>query len=161
MCFSVVSAFAVAGIWGPAAGKNAAAMAPPLGLALSALVFTPSKYTKQEREDAKVAIALSACQVTEGALPFAFRDPKHVIPAVTIGSGVAHGLILTWGVTCPVLSGGIFSIPLTSNPLLFIAALLIGATVTGVIVSIIKPAVPVEDRIEEDQEIGDIQISIG
>ena len=95
ICFSVVSAFAASGVWGPAAGKNAAAMAPPMGMAISALILTPKKYTEQEREDAKVAIAMSLCQVTEGALPFAFNDPKRVIPAVTIGSGVAHGLILT------------------------------------------------------------------
>ena len=122
ICFSVVSAFAASGIWGPAAGKNAAAMAPPMGMAISALVLTPKNYTEQEREDAKVAIAMSLCQVTEGALPFAFNDPKRVIPAVTIGSGVAHGLILTWGVTVPVLHGGIFSVPLASNPMLWIAA---------------------------------------
>lgn len=97
ICFSVVSAFAASGIWGPAAGKNAAAMAPPMGMAISALVLTPKKYTEQEREDAKVAIAMSLCQVTEGALPFAFNDPKRVIPAVTIGSGVAHGFNLNLG----------------------------------------------------------------
>ena len=43
-------------------------MAPPMGMAISALVLTPKKYTEQEREDAKVAIAMSLCQVTEGAL---------------------------------------------------------------------------------------------
>lgn len=155
ICFSVVSAFAASGIWGPAAGKNAAAMA------ISALVLTPKKYTEQEREDAKVAIAMSLCQVTEGALPFAFNDPKRVIPAVTIGSGVAHGLILTWGVTVPVLHGGIFSVPLASNPMLWIAAWLIGAMVTAVIVSVTKPARPVE-TVHEDEELkDDFDIEIG
>lgn len=161
ICFSVVSAFAAEGIWGPAAGKNAAAMAPPLGLALSALIFSPKKYTAEEREDAKVAIALSACQVTEGALPFAFRDPKRVIPAVTIGSGIAHGLVLSWFVEVPVISGGIFSIPLVNYPLKFIAALFIGATVTGLIVSVLKPAIPIETIEEEEEEIGDLEIKIG
>lgn len=156
ICFSVVSAFAASGIWGPAAGKNAAAMAPPMGMAISALVLTPKKYTEQEREDAKVAIAMSLCQVTEGALPFAFNDPKRVIPAVTIGSGVAHGLILTWGVTVPVLHGGIFSVPLASNPMLWI-----GAMVTAVIVSVTKPARPVE-TVHEDEELkDDFDIEIG
>ena len=154
ICFSVVSAFAASGVWGPAAGKNAAAMAPPMGMAISALILTPKKYTEQEREDAKVAIAMSLCQVTEGALPFAFNDPKRVIPAVTIGSGIAHGLILAWGVTCPVLHGGIFSIPLTSNPLLWVAAYLIGALVTAVIVSVLKPARPVE-QVSVDEELKD------
>ena len=159
ICFSVVSAFAASGIWGPAAGKNAAAMAPPMGMAISALVLTPKKYTEQEREDAKVAIAMSLCQVTEGALPFAFNDPKRVIPAVTIGSGVAHGLILTWGVTVPVLHGGIFSVPLASNPMLWIAAWLIGAMVTAVIVSVTKPARPVE-TVHEDEELKDDFVKI-
>lgn len=158
--FSVVSAFAAADIWGPAAGKNAAAMAPPLGMAISALVLTPKKYTPQEREDAKVAIALSFCQVTEGALPFAFNDPKRVIPAVTIGSGVAHGLILMWGVTVPVLHGGIFAIPLTSNPLLWIAAYLIGAMVTAIIVSVLKPKEPVIKEYVEEELKEEIVIEI-
>lgn len=161
ICFSVVSAFAAAGIWGPAAGKNAAAMAPPLGMAISALVLTPKKYTAQEREDAKVAIAMSLCQVTEGALPFAFNDPKRVVPAVTIGSGVAHGLILVWGVTVPVLHGGIFSVPLTSNPLLWMAAYLIGAMVTAVIASVLKPAHPVETVAADEELKDDIDIEIG
>lgn len=160
ICFSVVSAFAASGVWGPAAGKNAAAMAPPLGMAISALLLTPKKYTEEEREEAKVAIALSFCQVTEGALPFAFNDPKRVIPAVTIGSGVAHGLILAWGVTVPVLHGGIFSIPLTSNPLLWIAAYLIGAMVTAVIVSVLKPKEPLQKKVEEEALKEDIVIEI-
>lgn len=161
ICFSVVSAFAASGVWGPAAGKNAAAMAPPLGMAISALILTPKKYTAEEREDAKVAIAMSLCQVTEGALPFAFNDPKRVIPAVTIGSGVAHGLVLAWGVTCPVLHGGVFSIPLTSNPLLWVAAYLIGALVTAVIVSVLKPARPVEAESEDEELKVDFDIEIG
>lgn len=161
ICFSVVSAFAASGVWGPAAGKNAAAMAPPLGMAISALILTPKKYTEQEREDAKVAIALSFCQVTEGALPFAFNDPKRVIPAVTIGSGIAHGLILAWGVTVPVLHGGIFAIPLTSNPMLWIAAYLIGAMVTAIIVSVLKPKEPVlHDNVEAVLK-DDVVIEIG
>lgn len=156
--FAVVSAFAASGYYGPAAGKNAAAMSPPLGLAISALILTPHKYTEEEREDAKVAIAMSLCQVTEGALPFAFKDPKRVIPAVTIGSGVAHGLVLAFGVTVPVLHGGVFSIPLTSNPLIWIGCYLAGAVVTAIIVSVTKPKKPVyveekEEDLDEDFEI--------
>lgn len=157
--FSIVSAFAAEGIWGPAAGKNAAAMAPPLGMAISALLLTPKKYTTEEKEDAKVAILMSAFQVTEGALPFAFSDPIRVVPAVTIGSGVAHGLILSWFVEVPVLHGGIFSIPLVNNPLLFVAALFIGALVTAVIVSVLKPKEPVVKEIIEEITDLDIEFS--
>ncbi len=54
ICFSVVSAFAASGIWGPAAGKkNAAAMAPPMGMAISALVLTPKKIYRTRKRRCK------------------------------------------------------------------------------------------------------------
>ena len=43
ICFSVVSAFAASGVWGPAAGKNAPAMAPPLGMANSKEIYCRRK----------------------------------------------------------------------------------------------------------------------
>lgn len=69
-------------------------MAPPMGMAISALVLTPKKYTEQEREDAKCCVAMSLCHVTEGALPFAFNDPKRDIPGRYNWFRCAHGLIL-------------------------------------------------------------------
>lgn len=146
--FAIVTAFASSGVWGPAAGKNVAAMAPPLGIALSVLLFAPKKYTAADRENAKAAIVMSMCQVTEGALPFAFADPLRVVPAVVLGSGIADGLILSWGVTVPLLSGGIFTIPVANHPLLYLLALLIGACITGIVLSIIKPKIK-EDAKEE------------
>ncbi|MDF7639266.1 PTS fructose transporter subunit IIC [Lactobacillus sp. ESL0791] len=159
--FAIVTAFAASGTWGPAAGKNVAAMAPPLGIALSVLVFSPSKYSKADRENAKAAILMSLCQVTEGALPFAFEDPLRVVPAVVLGSGIADGLILSWGVTIPLLSGGIFTFPVASNPILYIGALLIGACITGIVLSILKPKVKKEEKKEEKVHDLDIDINIG
>ena len=72
-----------------------------------------------------------------------------------------QGLILAWGVTVPVLHGGIFSIPLTSNPLLWIAAYLIGAMVTAIIVSILKPKAPIVHEVEDKELKEDIVIEIG
>ena len=157
MAFAIVTAFASAGVWGPAAGKNVAAMAPPLGIAMSVLIFSPKKYSKADRENAKAAIIMSMCQVTEGALPFAFDDPLRVVPAAMIGSGLGHGLILSWGVTVPLLSGGIFTLPVASNPFLYLAALLIAATTTGIILSILKPKRKEE---EKEEKVHDLDISI-
>lgn len=157
MAFAIVTAFASAGVWGPAAGKNVAAMAPPLGIAMSVLIFSPKKYSKADRENAKAAIIMSMCQVTEGALPFAFDDPLRVVPAAMIGSGLGHGLILSWGVTVPLLSGGIFTLPVASNPFLYLAALLIAAATTGVILSILKPKRKEE---EKEEKVHDLDISI-
>ncbi|ERL09526.1 PTS fructose transporter subunit IIC [Olsenella profusa] len=156
--FAIVTAFAAAGAWGPAAGKNVAAMAPPLGVALSVLLFAPKKWEEADKESAVAAIIMSMCQVTEGALPFAFKDPLRVVPCVVIGSGIADGLILSWGVTVPLLSGGIFTIPVASSPLLYALALLIGACITGTLLSIIKPKLQEpEDKVEE---ITDLDIDI-
>ncbi|RHX72344.1 PTS fructose transporter subunit IIC [Lacticaseibacillus paracasei] len=157
MAFAIVTAFASAGVWGPAAGKNVAAMAPPLGIAMSVLIFSPKKYSKADRENAKAAIIMSMCQVTEGALPFAFDDPLRVVPAAMIGSGLGHGLILSWGVTVPLLSGGIFTLPVASNPFLYLAALLIAAATTGAILSILKPKRKEE---EKEEKVHDLDISI-
>ena len=164
ICFSIVTAFAASGVYGPAAGKNAAAMAPPLGMAISAFdSYTKKIYSNKKEKMPKLRIAMSLCQVTEGRchLPLTIQNVQFL--PITIGSGVAHGLILTWGVTVPVLHGGIFAIPLTSNPLLWIAAYLIGAMVTAVIVSVLKPKHPKtdEDIVEEEELSEDIEIEIG
>lgn len=158
--FAIVTAFASSGVWGPAAGKNVAAMAPPLGIALSVLVFARKKYTQADRENAKAAIIMSMCQVTEGALPFAFADPVRVVPSVVLGSGIADGLILSWGVTVPLLSGGIFTIPVASNPFLYLAALLIGACITGITLSLLKPKMKESTKEEEVHDDLDIDINI-
>lgn len=52
---------------------------------------------------------------------------------------------------------------MTSNPLLWIAAYLIGAMVTAVIVSVLKPKHPKtdEDIVEEEELSEDIEIEIG
>lgn len=161
--FSIVTAFLADGVLGPVAGKNCAAMTPPLGIAWSALVFARNKYTEQERQAAKVAIPLGFCQISEGALPFAIADPLRVMPATAIGSAIADGLCMMWLVTSPVPHGGILAVPIMGNPLGFIGALIIGSLVTGIILSIIKPSRPAaaapdetvsgEEDSEEDSDI--------
>ena len=158
--FAVVTAFAASGIWGPAAGKNVAAMCPPLGIALSVLIFARKKYDEADRQNAVAAIIMSMCQVTEGALPFAFKDPLRVVPAVVLGSGVADGLMLSWGVTVPLLSGGIFTIPVANKPLLYLGGLLIGALIIGIVLSIIKPKLKQDEKDETIDDNLDIDIEI-
>lgn len=156
--FAIVTAFASSGVWGPAAGKNVAAMAPPLGIALSVLIFAPKKWKPADRQNAIAAIIMSMCQVTEGALPFAFEDPVRTVPCVVLGSGIADGLIMSWGVTVPLLSGGIFTIPVASAPLLYAAALLIGACITGILLSIVKPKI--KEDMKEEKVTDDLNIDI-
>ncbi|WP_102279206.1 PTS fructose transporter subunit IIC [[Lactobacillus] timonensis] len=157
--FAIVTAFATSGVWGPAAGKNVAAMCPPLGVALSVLVFGRNKYDEADRQNAWAAIVMSMCQVTEGTLPFAFKDPLRVVPCVVLGSGTADGLMLSWGVTVPLLSGGIFTIPVANKPLLYLGGLLIGALITAITLSIIKPKLK-KNANQEEEVNDDLDINI-
>lgn len=149
------------GILEPSATKIVGGMVPPLGVALSALI-AKNKYTKAEHEAAKAAVPLGLCFITEGVLPFAASDPLRVIPACSIGSAIAGGLTMMWGVTSSVPHGGIFVVPIMGNPLMFIVALIIGTLVTAAILTVIKPAIPTEQVKEEgESEDFDIDINIG
>lgn len=128
-------------IYEPTAAKLIGGMTPPLGVALAALIARRKKFSKEEIEAAKAAVPLGLCFITEGTLPFALADPGHVIPATMVGSAVASGLTMMWGVTSTVPHGGIFVVPIMGHPLLFLLALAIGSCVTAGVLLLIKPNV--------------------
>ena len=47
--------------------------------------------------------------ITEGAIPFAAKDPLHVIPATMLGSAVAGAISMSAGAQFLVPHGGIFA----------------------------------------------------
>ncbi|HEX7242908.1 MAG TPA: PTS fructose-like transporter subunit IIB [Longimicrobiaceae bacterium] len=95
-------------IYTPMAAVMAAGMTPPLGLALAALLFR-SRFDPEEREAGGPALALGLSFITEGAIPFAAKDPLRVIPALVLGSAVAGALSMAAGVQLLVPHGGIFA----------------------------------------------------
>jgi len=122
----------------PQAAVMAGGMSAPLGIAL-ATSFFKNRFTKQERETGLSCYIMGACFVTEGAIPFAAADPVRVIPAAAIGSAVAGGLALFFNIGMPVPHGGIFVVALVNgSPLLYLLSILIGATVTCLILGILK-----------------------
>lgn len=120
-------------IMGPTAAKIVGGMTPALGIAAAVLAGGRKRWNAAQHEAAKAALPLGLCFITEGVLPFAAADPIRVIIATCAGSAVAGGLTQLWNVACPVPHGGIFVIPTMTNPLGFIAALLIGSFITFVI----------------------------
>ncbi|MGB0128965.1 MAG: PTS fructose-like transporter subunit IIB, partial [Rhodocyclaceae bacterium] len=64
----------------PMAAVMAAGMVPPLGLALATFVGR-NRFSADEREAGKAAAVLGISFITEGAIPFAAKDPLRVIPA--------------------------------------------------------------------------------
>lgn len=116
-------------------------MAPPVGVALACLFF-PDRFTGPERRTVPQNLLLGASFVTEGALPFALKDPLRVIPACCVGSGVAGGLCMQFGCGCPAPHGGLFLLPVMIHPLRFMLALLAGAAVTAFLLGISKRRLP-------------------
>ena len=95
-------------IYTPMAAVIAAGMTPPLGLALAAILFK-SRFDLEEREAGGPALVLGLSFITEGAIPFAAKDPLHVIPATMLGSGVAGAISMAAGAQFLVPHGGIFA----------------------------------------------------
>ncbi|MFD1643155.1 PTS fructose transporter subunit IIC [Halohasta litorea] len=126
------------GIFGPMAAVMIAGMTPPLGLALSYFI-APHKYPEQMRESAVAAVPMGLSFITEGAIPFAAADPLRVIPSIVVGSATAGGAAMALGVTMPAPHGGIFVVILSNNILAFLGCIALGAAVTAVMVTLLKP----------------------
>jgi len=127
-------------IYAPMAAVMAAGMTPPLGLALAATLFK-NRFTDDEQEASKAAFVLGISFITEGAIPFAARDPFRVIPCIVVGSAVTGALSMVFGSTLMVPHGGIFVlfIPNAVNHLLlYAAAIIAGTLVTTAALYIVK-----------------------
>jgi PTS system fructose-specific IIC component len=98
-------------VFEPMAAVMAAGMTPPLGLALGALLFK-NRFTDDEREAAPSAAVLGLSFITEGAIPFAARDPLRTIPSLMVGSAVAGALSMALKCGLHVPHGGIFVLPI-------------------------------------------------
>lgn len=96
-------------VYTPMAAIMAAGMTPPLGLAI-AVALARGRFDPDERKAGAAAGVLGAAFITEGAIPFAAKDPLRVIPALVLGSAVAGALSMWAGVQLLVPHGGIFAV---------------------------------------------------
>lgn len=116
------------------AAVMAGGMTPPLIIALANQI-NRKIFTLEEKEAAKTNWILGLAFITEGAIPFAAKNPLKVIPALIAGSAVSGALTMLFKITLPAPHGGLFVFPLVNSPLLYIAAIAIG-TVVGAFVLI-------------------------
>jgi len=131
-------------IYGPMAAVMAAGMTPPLGLALAATLFK-NRFTVDEQEASKAAFVLGISFITEGAIPFAARDPFRVIPCIMLGSAVTGALSMVFGSTLMVPHGGIFVLFIpnaVSQLVLYAVAIIIGMVVTTAALFVVKKPLP-------------------
>jgi fructose PTS system EIIBC or EIIC component len=141
-------------IYTPMAAVMAAGMVPPLGLALAATLFK-NRFTADEREASKAAFVLGISFITEGAIPYAARDPFRVIPSIMAGAAVTGAMSMVFGVNLLVPHGGIFVllIPNAVTHLLFyVLAIAVGTVVTaGMLFIVKKPVAEIDGQLADTQ----------
>jgi fructose PTS system EIIBC or EIIC component len=127
-------------VYAPMAAVMAAGMTPPLGLALAATLFK-NRFTADEQEASKAAFVLGLSFITEGAIPYAARDPLRVIPSLMLGSAVTAALSMVFGCELLVPHGGVFVLFIpnaVTNLGLYVLALVVGTLVTTGALFIVK-----------------------
>ena len=121
------------------AAVMAGGMVPPLAVFIATLLYK-NKFTQEERDAGLTNIIMGLSFITEGAIPFAAADPARAIPSFITGSALAGALVGLSGIKLMAPHGGIFVIALTTNPLLYIVYVLIGALVSGIIFGYLRKA---------------------
>lgn len=119
--------------YAPMAAIMAAGMVPALGMGLATFV-AKNKFDQGEREAGKASFVLGLCFISEGAIPFAAKDPMRVIPACMAGGALTGALSMLFGAKLMAPHGGLFVllIPNAITPVvMYLVAIAAGTAVTG------------------------------
>ncbi|GAD29959.1 fused fructose-specific PTS enzymes: IIBcomponent/IIC components [Photobacterium leiognathi lrivu.4.1] len=126
--------------YAPMAAVMAAGMVPAMGMGL-ATFLAKRKFAASENEAGKASFVLGLCFISEGAIPFAARDPMRVIPCCMLGGALTGALSMLFGAKLMAPHGGLFVlfIPNAITPaLLYLVAIIAGTLVTGISYAILK-----------------------
>ena len=121
------------------AAVMAGGMVPPLAVFVATLLFK-NKFRKEEQDSGLTNIVMGLSFITEGAIPFGAADPARAIPSFVLGSAVTGGLVGALGIKLMAPHGGIFVIALTSNPIMYLVAVAIGAVISGIVFGALRKA---------------------
>jgi PTS system fructose-specific IIC component len=136
--------------YAPMAATMAAGMVPPIGLGIATFIAR-RKFAQTEREAGKAALVLGLCFISEGAIPFAAKDPLRVIPASIAGGALTGALSMYFGCKLMAPHGGLFVmlIPNAINhALLYLLAIVAGSLLTAVVYALVKRPETVELALE-------------
>ncbi|MFJ2333141.1 PTS fructose-like transporter subunit IIB [Pseudomonas helleri] len=136
--------------YAPMAATMAAGMVPPIGLGIATLIAR-RKFAQTEREAGKAAMVLGLCFISEGAIPFAAKDPLRVIPASVVGGTLTGALSMYFGCKLMAPHGGLFVLLIPNainHALLYLLAIVAGSLVTAVVYALIKRPEPVDMALE-------------
>ncbi len=118
---------------------------PPMAIMLSSMIFR-NKWSDADRNAAKTAGLMGVFGLTEGAIPFAIADLKHILPANIIGCVVASVIACLTGVESAVPHGSFITLPMVTNKAGFCIAVVAGTVVAALIMGVLRK--PVEETKE-------------
>ncbi|ELY4000681.1 PTS fructose transporter subunit IIBC [Cronobacter dublinensis] len=127
-------------VYAPMAAIMAAGMVPPLAMGIATLVAR-RKFDKGQQEGGKAALVLGLCFISEGAIPFAARDPMRVIPCCIVGGAVTGAISMAIGAKLMAPHGGLFVllIPGAITPVLgYLLSIVAGSLLAGLVYAFLK-----------------------
>lgn len=124
----------------PMGAIMAAGMVPPIAMGIASIVAR-AKFAETEREGGKAALVLGLCFISEGAIPFAAKDPLRVLPVCIAGGALTGALSMLFGCKLMAPHGGLFVLLIpgaVSHALAYLVAIAAGSALAGLAYAVVK-----------------------
>lgn len=138
------------------AGVSAACITPPLIIALAA-TFKKDRFTEEDRTAGLINYVLGCTHITEGAIPFAAKNPLKVIPVLMAGSSISAIATYIMKVEVPAPHGGFLILGLVNKPLIWITCILLGSAIGAVLYVLVTPKVEVAIAGQDVGVVNDVE----
>lgn len=138
------------------AGVSAACITPPLIIALAA-TFKKDRFTEEDRIAGLINYVLGCTHITEGAIPFAAKNPLKVIPVLMAGSSISAIATYIMKVEVPAPHGGFLILGLVNKPLIWITCILLGSAIGAVLYVLVTPKVEVAIAGQDVSIVNDVE----
>ncbi|WP_445619416.1 PTS fructose-like transporter subunit IIB [Kushneria sp. Sum13] len=128
--------------YAPMAAIMAAGMVPAIGMGIASFLAR-SKFADTERDGGKAAFVLGLCFISEGAIPFAAKDPLRVIPISIVGGAITGALSMYFQIKLMAPHGGLFVLLIpgaVNQAMLYLLAIAVGSIFIGATYALLKPA---------------------
>lgn len=135
------------------AGVSAACITPPLIIAIAATFFK-NRFTKEDRTAGLLNYILGCTHITEGAIPFAAKNPLKVIPVLMIGSSVSAVFTYLMKIEVPAPHGGFLILGLVNRPWMWVVCILAGSVVGAILYVLVTPVKQTEVKASLKEDAG-------
>lgn len=122
------------------AGVSAACITPPLVIAIAATFFK-NRFSTEDRVAGLINYVLGCTHITEGAIPFAAKNPLKVIPVLMIASSISAVFTYMMKIEVPAPHGGFLILGLVNQPLLWVGCILAGSIVGAMLYAFVTPKI--------------------